>query len=117
MALVKKGARLISVDGTTYRWRVRGRPTYDQGLASSPLTYAVEHADSPGSTLVVTTDRPHPGNWFGTPAAPVLPSEVAHTIRTARLSGWVLRSPGSPFHLDQSVGFVLPREYGSGHQP
>lgn len=38
MALVKEGARLITVDGTSYRWRLRGRPTYDQGLVRSPLT-------------------------------------------------------------------------------
>ncbi|MFJ8162414.1 hypothetical protein ACIRBY_15975 [Streptomyces sp. NPDC096136] len=42
MTLVKKGSRLITVDGTTYRWRLRGRPTYDQGLVVSPLAYAVE---------------------------------------------------------------------------
>ncbi|MFE1228113.1 hypothetical protein [Streptomyces sp. NPDC058745] len=52
MALVTKGSRLITVDGTTYRWRLRGRPTYDQGLAHSPLTYAAEHAEKPGTTLV-----------------------------------------------------------------
>jgi hypothetical protein len=34
MALVRKEARRIVVDGTAYRWRLRGRPTYFQGLAS-----------------------------------------------------------------------------------
>lgn len=33
MALVRKGARRIVVDGTAYRWRLRRRPTYCQGLA------------------------------------------------------------------------------------
>lgn len=42
MALVKKGSRLITVNGTTYRWRLRGRPTYGQGVVQSPLTFAVE---------------------------------------------------------------------------
>lgn len=72
MALVKKGSRLINVDDTTYRWRLRGRPTYDQGLVHSPLTYAVEHADNPGTTLVITTNQPHPSNWFGTLSSPVV---------------------------------------------
>ena len=106
MALVKKGSRLINVDGTTYRWRLRGRPTYDQGLVHWPLTYAVEHADNPGTTLVITTNQPHPSNWFGTPSNPVLPSQVAATIRTALTQGWTAESPGSPLHLDQSAGFV-----------
>lgn len=48
MALVRKGSRWIVVDSTAYRWRLRGRPTYFQGLAWSPCTVAVEHADSPG---------------------------------------------------------------------
>jgi hypothetical protein len=48
VALVRKGSRRIVVDGTVYRWRLRGRPTYDQGLAKSPCTFAVEHADTPG---------------------------------------------------------------------
>ncbi|MFF2568954.1 hypothetical protein [Streptomyces sp. NPDC058084] len=102
MALAKKGSRLITVDGTTYRWRLRGRPTYTQGLVHSPLTYAVERANDPGTTLVVTTDRAHPSNWLGTPSAPVLPSQVADTIRTALIEGWTPESPGSPFHPDRS---------------
>ncbi|MEU6862207.1 hypothetical protein ABZ924_02845 [Streptomyces sp. NPDC046876] len=106
MALVKKGSRLIKVDGTTYRWRLRGRPTYDQGLVMSPLAYAVEHADSPGTTLVVTTNQPHPSNWLGTPGSPVLPAQVADGIRTALSDGWTPETPGSPFHLDQSTGFA-----------
>ncbi|MFG2972111.1 hypothetical protein ACGFYY_03760 [Streptomyces sp. NPDC048331] len=106
MALVQKGSRLITVDGTTYRWRLRGRPTYDQGLVLSPLTYAVEHARTPGTTLVVTTDRPHPSNWIGTAGRPVLPAHVADSIRTALTAGWIPENPGSPFHLDGSAGFV-----------
>lgn len=106
MALVKKGSRLINVDGTTYRWRLRGRPTYDQGLVWSPLTYAVEHAATPGTTLVVTTNQPHPSNWYGTHGSPILPAQVVHSIRTALADGWTPASPGSPFQLDQSAGFV-----------
>ncbi|XIE81532.1 hypothetical protein AB6O49_34030 [Streptomyces sp. SBR177] len=47
MALVRKGSRRITVDGVTYRWRLRGRPTYAQGMTWSPLTYAVDHAETP----------------------------------------------------------------------
>ncbi|MFF2197560.1 hypothetical protein [Streptomyces sp. NPDC058157] len=103
MALVRKGSRLITVDGTAYRWRLRGRPTYDQGLVVSPLTYAVELARTPGTTLVVTTGQPHPGNWLGAAARPVLPSQVEGSIRAALAAGWTPADPGSPFHLGRSV--------------
>ncbi|MGY1453209.1 hypothetical protein [Streptomyces sp. SS8] len=56
--------------------------------------------------LVVTTDRPHTGNWVGVPAGPALPGEVAHAVRTALARGWTPERPGSPFHLDRSAGFV-----------
>ncbi|MEU8621527.1 hypothetical protein [Streptomyces sp. NPDC048623] len=106
MTLVKKGSRRITVDGVMYRWRLRGRPTYTQGLVWSPLTYAVEHAETPGTTLVIKTSRPHPSNWLGRQADPVLPSDVGDGIRTARANGWTPESPGSPFRLDQSEDFV-----------
>ncbi|MEU8710988.1 hypothetical protein [Streptomyces sp. NPDC048663] len=106
MALVRKGSRRIVVDGTVYRWRLRGRPTYPQGLAWSPCTFAVEHADTPGTTLVVTTDQPHPSNWIDREAEPVLPSDVAHAIERALRGGWTPTASGGPFHLDLSAGFT-----------
>ncbi|MEU1408431.1 hypothetical protein ABZ471_40095 [Streptomyces sp. NPDC005728] len=106
MALGRKGSRRIVVDGTAYRWRLRRRPTYLQALSWAPCTFAVEHADIPGATLVVTTNQPHPSNWFGREAKPVLPSSVAQAIQPALSEGWIPTAPGSPFHLDRSAGFT-----------
>jgi hypothetical protein len=106
MALVRKGARRIVVDGTAYRWRLRRRPTYGQALCWSPCTFAVEHAERPGTTLVVTTSQPHLGNWFEREGKPVLPADVARAIELALRQGWVPEALGSPFHLDQSAGFT-----------
>ena len=106
MALGRKGARRIVVDGTAYRWRLRGGPTYIQGLAWSPCTFAVERADTPETTLVVTTDQPHPSNWIGREFEPVLPSGVAAAIRLALHEGWAPTALGSSFHLNQSNGFT-----------
>ncbi|MFF0203215.1 hypothetical protein [Streptomyces sp. NPDC005017] len=106
MALVGKGSRRIVVDGTAYRWRLRSRPTYFQGLAWSPCTFAVEHADTPGMTLVVTTDQPHLSNWIGREAEPVRPSSVAAAVQLALRRGWTPTAPGSAFHLDRSAGFT-----------
>ncbi|MFF5344418.1 hypothetical protein ACFY4H_27575 [Streptomyces althioticus] len=106
MALVRKGSRRIVVDGTAYRWRLRGRPTYFQALAWSPCTFAVEQADTPGMTLVVTTDQPHASNWIGREVEPVLPSSVAVAVQLALHMGWTPTASGSPFHLDLSAGFT-----------
>ncbi|MCX2925568.1 hypothetical protein [Streptomyces sp. NEAU-W12] len=106
MALGRKGARRIVVDGTAYRWRLRRRPTYFQGLAWSPCTYAVEHADTPGTTLVVTTSQAHPSNWIGREAEAVLPSAVARAIERALREGWIPTASGSPFHLNLPADFT-----------
>ncbi|MFE4256007.1 hypothetical protein ACFRU3_42535 [Streptomyces sp. NPDC056910] len=106
MALGRKGARRIVVDDTAYRWRLRRRPTYFQGLTWSPCTFAVEHADTPGTTLVVTSNQPHLSNWIGREARPVLPSDVAQAIERALREGWSPTAPGSPWHLDLSAGFT-----------
>ncbi|MFJ6896850.1 hypothetical protein [Streptomyces hokutonensis] len=106
MALVRKGSRRIVVDGTVYRWRLRGRLTYFQGLTWSPCRFAVEHADTPGMTLVVTTDHLHPSNWIGREAGPVLPSSVAAAVQLALHMGWAPTAQGAAFHLDQSAGFA-----------
>ncbi|MFF3496865.1 hypothetical protein ACFYWS_36630 [Streptomyces sp. NPDC002795] len=105
MALNRKGSRRIVVDGTTYRWRLRGRPTYDQALCARPCTYAVQHADEPGTTLVVTTNQPHASNWFGAPSATVLPRDVSAAITWALTQGWQPTRPGPPFALDWPDGF------------
>lgn len=106
MTLRAKGSRRITVDGVSYRWHLRGRPTYSQGLCWSPCTYAVEHLEHPGATLVVNTNQVHPANFLGRPSAPILPSDVARSIRLAVERGWHAESPGPPFLLDLSAGLT-----------
>src|SRR5215213_6738440 len=102
MSLPKKGARSITVDGVVYRWRVRGKPTYAQALAWTPLTVAVELAALPGATLVVTFAHAHPGNWLGHPVVPIQPGVVAASIRIALAQGWRPADPGRAFLLDRT---------------
>lgn len=106
MTMPRKGSRRITVDGTDYRWRLRGRPTYDQGLAASPATYAVEHAERPGTTLVVATDQPHASNWVELKAKPVRPADVGAAVRLALRHGWNPTASGATHRLDLSEGFV-----------
>ncbi|MEU9013355.1 hypothetical protein AB0D12_27065 [Streptomyces sp. NPDC048479] len=108
MTLNKTGSRRIAVDGITYRWRIRRKPSYMQGLCWTPLVYAVELAssDRPGATLVITTGQAHPGNWLGIEAEPVRPAHVAASIKEALAQGWRPAETGSPFLLDQAADFT-----------
>jgi hypothetical protein len=101
MALAKKGSRAITVDGQKFRWSVRPKPTYSQGLAWSPLSFAVEAVGGAGCALHVTLARPRPDNWLKKPSAPVTPREVAAIIRRAMKSGWKPAEPGSPFEITE----------------
>lgn len=108
MALNKKGSRRITVDGVEYRWRIRKKPSYGQGLCWTPMTYAVEavNTDQPGAVLTVTTGQAHPSNWVGVEAQPIRPAHVAASIREARRQGWDPMVTGSPFQLDRSARFI-----------
>jgi len=99
MAIPKKGSRRIVVDGASYRWRVRGKPTYSQANTWAGLNLAVELEDVAGSILVVRLTQPHPSNWMNAEAPPVLPSEVERLIRLALVQGWNPRQHGDTFHL------------------
>lgn len=108
MALNKKGSRRITVDGVEYRWRIRRKPSYMQGLCWTPMTYAVEAANGneSGTTLIVTSSQAHSSNWVGAEAMPIRPAHVASSIREARNRGWEPTRAGSPFQLDRSSGFI-----------
>ena len=94
MTLARKGTRAISVDGVGFRWKIRGRPTYCQGLGWVPLTFVAESANGQGSLLVVELPVAHPGNWLDLPTASVTPSLVASSIRSAVDTGWLPEQPG-----------------------
>lgn len=102
MALTQGGSRPIVVDGIEYRWHVRRRPSYCQGIGS-PLTFAVEVPDAHGAVLVVRTDAARPDNWIGSPSAVIRPAQVAACIRAALRGGWRPAQPGSAFLADVAL--------------
>ncbi|WP_410607911.1 hypothetical protein [Amycolatopsis sp. lyj-109] len=87
MTLTRKGSRQITVDGTDYRWTVRRKPTYSQGLGAT-MTFAVELADRSGATLVVDSGRPRPDNWLHLVTEPIRPAEVEEGVRAALARGF-----------------------------
>ncbi|MFD5434929.1 hypothetical protein ACFWJ4_22600 [Kitasatospora sp. NPDC127067] len=102
MALAKKGARRIVVDGVAYRWRVT-KQHWCCDFEGSTLGYAVEDAAHPATTLVVDTGRPTRHTPDAVPAHVVMPGEVAAGIRSARTEGWTPTANGSPFRLRLSA--------------
>ncbi|MFF1607013.1 hypothetical protein ACFVYA_04465 [Amycolatopsis sp. NPDC058278] len=95
MTLPRRGSRRITVDGTDYRWAVRRKPTYSQGIGAT-MTFAVELAERPGATLVVDTGRPRPDNWLRLATEPVRPPEVAEAVRAALTRGFDFTVPPAP---------------------
>ncbi|MEU6729085.1 hypothetical protein ABZ917_35720 [Nonomuraea wenchangensis] len=99
MAIPKKGSRLITMDGTVYRWRVRRKPTYCQGNSWGPMTFAVELADASGRVLLVSLPCSRPDAWWGERTMALRPVLVAAIIRTALRHGWTPRQAGNAFEL------------------
>jgi hypothetical protein len=100
VALAVKGSRLITVDGTVYRWRMRRNPTYGQQCLGRPLTFAVELAGVRGTVLAVTVpDVSHPASLVASSSLIARPALVAAVIRAALGRGWEPAAPGVPFRL------------------
>ncbi|MEV0591815.1 hypothetical protein [Nonomuraea cavernae] len=117
MAIPKKGSRLITVDGTKFRWRVRRKPTYCQGNSWGPMTFAVELADASGRVLLVSLPCSRPDAWWGERTMAIRPALVTATIRIALDRGWDPRQAGSAFNLELTDGDLIhgmngPPAYG-----
>lgn len=100
MALPKRGARRIVVDGVPYRWRVSKDLVPDQ----TPLRTAIELVNQPGTSLVVmANDRPHPQDvrtfQDTRNVVPITALDVSRWIAAALRLGWMPASKGSPFLL------------------
>lgn len=100
MAIPKKGSRPITVDGQSYRWFVRRKPTDCGGSGRTPLTVAVSSDVPRSSSLVVTLAINRPDAWLHPGATAVTPCDVAELIRLAIKRGWNPSKPGSAFQLD-----------------
>ncbi|MEG3850585.1 hypothetical protein QT971_25915 [Microcoleus sp. herbarium19] len=101
MSIPKKGTRKIIVDGEPFIWLIRRKATYSQECeVCGNLHVAIEHAQKPGSVLVIITDRPHPQGLTATnEVKPVTPSDAAQWIRQAMQLGWGPQLPGITFEV------------------
>ncbi len=98
MTLPGKGNRTIVVDGRTFRWRIRQKPTYGQAIAEQGLSVAIE-AETGGATLVVTLPGQRPDAWVASEPATVKPGDVERFIRGGVARGWEPGVDGATFEL------------------
>ncbi len=112
MAISKKGSRSIAVNGINYHWLIRRKVTYSQEIFGTPqLNVAIACADQAGSTLVIHTDRAHPGN-IETEAAdiiPITPKDIAAWISRAIELGWEPKVPGPQLLVEVTTGKMSRR--------
>ncbi|MEU8317051.1 hypothetical protein AB0C33_01670 [Nonomuraea sp. NPDC048881] len=99
MAMPRKGSRLITVDGTAFRWRVSHRPAFGDGSSAAPLTFVVERDEDPGRVLLVSLPCARPDNWRGARTIAIRPPLVAACVRRALEQGWTPARPGPRFTL------------------
>jgi hypothetical protein len=101
MSIPKKGTRKIIVDGEPFIWLIRRQATNMQAdYGCGNLHVAVQHAQEPGSVLVIMTDRPHPQGLTTTnEVKPVTPSDAAQWIRQAMQVGWQPQLAGITFEV------------------
>lgn len=129
-----------TMDEEAFIWLIRRQATNTQAESGcGHLRVAVEHAEQPGSVLVIITDRPHPqgGSQTNCEFIPVKPpdglpqevkvwqiistqevkpvrlSDVTKWIRQAVRLGWQPRLPGITFNV-QIAGGRAEKIYESG---
>ncbi|MFI5916564.1 hypothetical protein [Dactylosporangium sp. NPDC051541] len=103
MAIARRHSRRIVVDNVIYRWTVRRRPSYSQGLAS-PITFVAELLHEPAGKLLVSLPAARPDNWLGAASAVVTPGLVARQISDARAAGWEPARRGPVFKVQLQDG-------------
>ncbi len=88
MTLPKKGSRRITVDGVTYRWAIRKKPTYGEYLKWGGIRAVVELFDSPESILAIDFPFARPDAHGFQNGHSVTPAMIAESIRQSVSDGW-----------------------------
>jgi hypothetical protein len=104
MAITRKGARTIDVDGVKYLWKLPAPRSYNkEGWLGFHIV--VQHQDRQGSVLFLHFPGHHPtvATEFRLDVVSILPSQVAAGIRQAKSNGWQPTSPGPQFDFDAPI--------------
>lgn len=88
MSLPKKGSRTIEMEGSTYLWRIRKKPTYSQKLGT-PMLVAIQRIEPLAlSVLVVNCAVSRPNNVLSPHQTGITPAMVRDMIDEALKAGW-----------------------------
>ncbi|WP_445355572.1 hypothetical protein ACJJI5_03955 [Microbulbifer sp. EKSA008] len=105
MSIPKKGSRKIVVEGNSYRWIVRDRPTYTQAFQGGKMLAAIELDSQKGSTLSVEFKWLRPDVAITSYPNSVMPKLIGSCIKSAINEGWNPINPGPAYNyyckLDQ----------------
>jgi hypothetical protein len=101
MAIPSKGTRRVRVGEHEYEWRIRKKPTYNEGAFETAMHLAVEiRGQGPRTVLVVNLKVSRPDNWIAPHQTAVTPAMLSAMIALALSGGWQPAQPGSPFAID-----------------
>ncbi|RBP44559.1 hypothetical protein DES53_104380 [Roseimicrobium gellanilyticum] len=115
MAIPRKGSRGIKVDGVSYRWRIRRKPSYEQECFSDTFSVGVEWADPRSrSVLVLESAYARLDSIMGMrpSSEPITPQIIASSIRAALSKGWQPGVKGSAFKHPLLAGPIDPEWRG-----
>ena len=89
MSLPKKGSRTIEVEGSTYPWRIRKKPTYSQMLGWSSMLVGIQRIEPLAvSVLVVNCAISRSDNALSPHQTGITPVIVRDMIGEAIKAGW-----------------------------
>jgi hypothetical protein len=113
MSIPKKGTRKIIVREEPFIWLIRRKATYSQSAyLGGCLNIAIEHAQEPGSNLIIATNRLHPAGFILTQINSIIPSDIHIWIEQALAMGWMPKESGKPFYVAVVEGnFKRPKFY------
>jgi hypothetical protein len=112
MSIPKKGTRKIIVREEPFIWLIRRKATYLQSCyPDGCLNIAIEHAQAPGSNLIIATDCLHPEGFVLTQINPIIPSDIALWIEQALEMGWMPKKSGKPFYVAVVEGNLKKSEF------
>ncbi len=94
--MCKKGSRKIVVDGVSYFWRVRHKPTYSQVCFDNvPATVSVTTVAGDGQLLHISFPFVRFENRIGaTKPQSITPKLIADCIQKAKIKGWQPNAKG-----------------------
>jgi hypothetical protein len=104
MSIPRKGSRTVSHGDHGYRWHVRRKPTYRQGVVEASMKVAIERVGAnAGLVLRVDLRVSRPDNWIAAHQTALTPRVVRQIIASALNDGWNPEVSGSAFEYEYGL--------------